>query len=845
MNNPFSTIMKPVYILFLFVVLFVNAQAQVNPAAKGKISGKVTDATNKQPVDYATVSVYKQGNASPFNGISTDTKGNFTVDHIPAGEYKITADFLGYQRATIEHVIVKDGNVSIGEIKLAPVPRQLQGVTITAKTPTVENRIDKMVYNPQNDLSAQGGVAIDILKKVPQITVDIDGNVELQGNANIRFLINGKPSSIFGASLADALASIPASQIKSIEVITSPGAKYDAAGTGGIVNIILKDSRVEGVNGSVNLSAGTRRENGSFNLNVRKGNFGVNAFFSGNAQINSNSPNTRNRDSKDSLNNNTNLFQQGSNNFKRNGYQSGLNFTWNITKHDDLNASIGFNHFGNHADGLTNEVSRKTDPSGTLLSDTSDIRHSNSKFNGTSTDVSVGYKKTFDKEGQELDVLYTSSFGNNSFSSFQQQDYLNNVKPSTGISNTNPGKDHETTVSVDYTHPVSKSFTVETGGKLDFNNINNSVATSVLSPDGVFEPSPGQTYSFTYDRKIYAYYLSASASLFNNFLDVKGGLRDEYTVTKADFQGVNIPNYNILAPSLVFSHKLDATQSVKLSYTRRIQRPDYGDLNPFLNISDVHNISTGNPNLKPEKGDNFELGYNKSFDKGANINIAAFYRRNTDDIQSFTTFYPTLDVNGTTYTNVSYNQRYNLGSETRAGINIYASVPVTSKLSLRTNMIFSDRTSNNPGFTSVSAFAYRLNLNAQYNFGHDLSAEFFGNYNSSQKGIQGTNPKFVFYNLAMRKMFMNKKASIGLTASNPFAKYVSQSSTTFGNGFYQTNLRLVPVQSFGISLSYKFGKLEFKKDNRDNKEDDNMNNNSDNPPTEKPKDNNGGGGKSK
>lgn len=118
MNNPFSTVMKPVYILFLFVVFFVNAQAQVNPAAKGKISGKVTDATNKQPVDYATVSVYKQGSTSPFNGISTDTKGNFTVDHIPAGEYKVTADFLGYQRATIEHVIVKDGNVSIGEIKL-------------------------------------------------------------------------------------------------------------------------------------------------------------------------------------------------------------------------------------------------------------------------------------------------------------------------------------------------------------------------------------------------------------------------------------------------------------------------------------------------------------------------------------------------------------------------------------------------------------------------------------------------------------------------------------------------------------------------------------------------------
>ncbi|WP_183557288.1 TonB-dependent receptor domain-containing protein [Mucilaginibacter sp. SP1R1] len=812
--------MKAIFIPFLFVVFSVNVYAQVNPAAKGKISGKVTDASNKQPVDYATVSLYKQGSTSPFNGISTDPKGNFSITHVPAGEYKITADFMGYQRATIEHVVLKDGgSISIGEIKLTPMAHQLQGVTITAKTPTVENRIDKMIYNPQNDLSAQGGVAIDILKKVPQITVDIDGNVELQGNANIRFLINGKPSSIFGASLADALASIPASQIKSIEVITSPGAKYDAAGTGGIINIILKDSRVEGVNGSVNLSAGTRRENGSFNLNVRKGNFGVNAFFSGNEQINSNSPNTRNRTSVDSLKNTTTLFQQGSNNFTRNGYESGLNLTWNITKHDDLTGSIGFNHFGNHGNGITNQDQNVVNDLGEQLSDMKSIRNSSSKFNGTSTDVSLSYKKTFDKEGQELDVLYNESFGNNSFSSFQQQDYLTPGIPSSGISNINPGKDRETNISVDYTHPVSKNFTIETGAKLDFSHINNSIITDTLQGDG-FVPNPNQTYGFTYDRKIYAYYLSATTSVFNNFLDIKAGLRDEYTTTTADFQGVNIPAYNLLAPSLVFSHKFGGSQSVKISYSRRVQRPDYGDLNPFLNISDPHNISTGNPNLKPELGNNFELGYNKSFDKGANINIAAFYRKNTDDIQSFTTFYSELPVNGTTYTDVSLNQRYNLGSEVRTGINLYGSLPVSTKLSLRTNMIFSDRISNNPGSPSVSGFAYRLNLNAQYSFGHDLSAEFFGNYNSSQKGIQGTNPKFVFYNFAVRKMILNKKFSFGLTASNPFANYVGQRATTFGSNFNQVNIRQIPIRSFGISLSYKFGKLEFKKDEHKDKEDD-------------------------
>ncbi len=163
--------------------------------------------------------------------------------------------------------------------------QSLQSVTVVGDKPVVENRIDKIVYNVTNDITSIGGAAIDVLKKVPQVTVDIDGNVELQGNSNIRFLINGKPSSVFGNSLADALASIPASQIKSIEAITNPGAKYDSQGTGGIINIILFDNNMQGVNGNINLTAGSRLESGSMNLNLRHNSFGVNAFFSGNASL--------------------------------------------------------------------------------------------------------------------------------------------------------------------------------------------------------------------------------------------------------------------------------------------------------------------------------------------------------------------------------------------------------------------------------------------------------------------------------------------------------------------------------------------------------------------------------
>lgn len=812
--------MKNIYTLIFLIIISLTARAQ--NSTNGKITGKIIDAATKLPVEYSTISIFKTGSASPFNGTVSDAKGNFTLNQIANGEYTVKVDFIGYQRNTIDHIVISNTvhNISLNTILLSSAQNQLKNVNVIGKAPIIENKIDKLTYNAANDLTSQGGVALDILKKVPQVTVDIDGNVELQGNANIRFLINNKPSSIFGASLADALQSIPASQIKSIEVITSPGAKYDANGTGGIINIILKDSKVQGVNGNINLSAGTRLENGSINLNARKGNFGVNAYFSGNEQLNSTTVNTNDRYSTDnSLGTSTHLFQKGTSAFVRSGYQSGLSLNWSITKKDELTGAIGFNHFGNHNNGLTNQEQTTTALiSKSIFADMLTLRNSNSKFNENAVDYSLDYRKTFKKEGQELDILYTTSRSKNESYSFQQQDYLAGGYPSTGSMSNNPGKDRETNISIDYTQPFSKNFTLETGAKGVFENINNNVATDTLSASG-FIPNANQTYGFNYKRNVYSYYLSAQFSLFNDFINAKAGLRDEYTSTNSGFPGAHIPGYNILAPSAVISHKFDQTQSIKLSYTYRIERPDYGDLNPFYNISDPHNISTGNPNLRPEKGHNYELGYNKSFDGGASVYVAAFYRYNTDDIQSFTTQYDTLNVGGTKYSNVFLSQRYNIGTQTTEGLSLFGSVPVTDKFNVRSNMMFANRITSNPGNPTVSGFTYRLNLNATYQFGHDLTAEVFGNYNSSQKNIQGTRPAFAFYNLAVRKQFFNKKASLGLTAANPFNQYVDQRSTTMGANFNQTNVRQVPFRSFGISLSYKFGKLEFKNDK--NKDDNN------------------------
>ncbi len=816
---------------FLFLLLFVLTFLSANAQNTGKITGKVIDADTKVPVDYATISIAKAGTTIAINGMITDAKGGFTLKNIPIGEYTISIDFVGYKRGTVNHIVVSNtaNSIVVPDILLVPNQNQLQGVSIVGKTPVVENKIDKLVYNAANDITSQSGVALDVLKKVPMVSVDIDGNVELQGDANIRFLINGKPSSIFGASLTDALQSIPASQIKSIEVITSPGAKYDANGTGGIINIILKDSKVQGVNGSVNLSAGTRLENGSFNLNVRNGNFGVNTFFSGNDQLSSSTINTTDRlsynNTRDTI---THLAQKGSTAFVRNGYQSGINFNWSITPKDELTAGLGYNHFSNHSTGTTSQEQQVMLSSGNVFSDILSSRYADTRSGSNSIDWNVAYKKTFKQKDQELDVLYTSSSGTNSGTILQQQDYLTGGFPSSGTMSNNPGKDKETDISIDYTQPVTKGFTIETGLKGVFEDLNNTVATDTLLANKTFTPNPHQTYGFNYSRKVFAYYLSANFSLFNDFIEGKAGLRDEYTYTSADFPNTNIPGYNILAPSFVISHKLDQTESIKVSYTYRIERPNYSDLNPFYNISDPHNISTGNPNLKPEIGHNFEIGYNKSFDNGGNIYAGATYRYNTDDLQGFTTFAQVLTIDGTNYSNVFLSQRFNIGRQVAEGVNLFGSLPI-GKLNLRTNIQLGLRTNETPGLATVTGFSARTNLNATYQFGHDLAAEAFGNYNSSQKNIQGIRPGFFSYNFAIRKQFLNKKASIGLTASNPFGQFVDQRATTNGANFNQSTLRQVPFRTFGISLNYKFGKLEFKKE-KEKEKDDNKDNGMQAPP---------------
>jgi outer membrane receptor protein involved in Fe transport len=824
MRRPFV-----VFVWFFLPAFFFGQASQAqqhdqSAASNTKISGRVLDSTSHQPIEYATITVFAKKGSRPVSGGMTNNKGSFQLEGLPPGTYSLTVEVIGYQSRNYASITLGSATAAypIGDILLGKKAADLQAVTVTAPRGLVENKLDKMVYNAEKDITSQGGVATDILRKVPMVSVDVDGNVQLLGNSNILFLINGRPSSIFGNSLADALQTIPASQIKSIEVITSPGAKYDAEGTGGIINIVLKDNKINGINGNASLTAGTRLENGNFNFNARHGDFGINAFFGGNTQLPSTTRYSSTRQSFDSAGNASSILSQdGSSRFTRGGYHSGLGFDWNLDKKNNLAGGIGYDNFGNNSEGSYQQT--ETLPTTPGAPPFNSLVNSNSHFRGSSFDWNLRYKKTFAQEDRELNISADGSYGTNRSSYGQAQSLPAGDSTFAGSQGNNNGRDLETNLRLDYVQPFGEKVRLETGGRIQLRQINSTSPVYAFNPSGgdfLFDSS--QSNALNYGRHVYAGYTSLTFPAFH-FLDIKSGLRYERTETDAGFSkapDTHIPGYNTFVPSFVISHSFDEQQSIKLSYAKRIQRPDYRSLNPYVNASDPKNLSQGNPLLQPEIGNNFDLTYTKSFDKGSALNIVLFYHHNSQDIQPFIKYYPQYTLGDSVYTNVSVSTPMNVGFENNFGMNAFGSVPIGKKLNLRGNLSTFYRYINAGilGSLPIHSFNYRINLNATYQVSNTFVLEFFGNFNSARNEVQGKYPSFTSYNFAARKQFWNKKASIAFTTTNPLGEYVNQATEVSGANFMLNSLRQVPFRSFGLNFTYKFGKLEFKKDKEENKE---------------------------
>jgi len=799
------------------------AQPLLGHDSKHFISGRVADSASGQPLEYATISLFLPHSQKPVDGTTSDQEGRFVIKDVPPGNFRVVIEFIGYNPVTINDVVINNesATVDLKTILLVKKVALLANVTISATPRIVENKIDKIVFNAEQDITSQVGVATDILKKVPQVSVDVDGTVELAGNSSIRFLIDGKPSSAFGSNITDVLQSIPASQIKSIEVVTNPGAKYDAEGLGGIINIILKKNTARGINGNLSLTASSRQENGSFNFNAKNKNFSVNAFLSGNENFANNSPTVYDRVAHNADTTANLLHQDGNSHFNRHGIQSGMGIDWSLGR-NTLDAAVNYNNFGRTGAGFINQTQSLLDPSGNVLSDMAVYENIANSFGFHNLDASLNYKRTFEKEDRELDMAVNSSFGHNNGMSANSQYLLPVDSMVYGNNNLNPAKETDAEFSVDYTEPVTKKVKLGAGGKFSIYDISSS--SNVNSFDArqkTYYYDSALSNALAYHQEVYAVYSELSFPV-GNLLDAKIGGRYERTDIMANYfnslQAVNRPGYNTFVPSLFLLRKLGEDQTLKFSYSKRIERPDYGDLNPFINTSDPKNLSSGNPLLLPEIGNRYELSYSKDIASKGSVVITAFYRINKHDIQNYVLYYPSLVVGDSTYTNVAVSTRENIGFEKNLGLSVFGNINFTKQFSVRTNIFgFYRHTLNNfDSGQNSSSFNYRINVNVTYLFSKTLAGEFFGNFNSARHEAQGTYPSFTSYNIAVRKQIWKKKGSIAFTAVNPFNEYVNRKTSVFGPGFTVSNFQRIPFRSFGVNFTWKFGHLEFKKPREDN-----------------------------
>lgn len=801
--------MKQVFLIALmFITSIASAQMpgggrQAAPSIVGRISGAVLDAGTNEPVEFGAVALIDPRQDRQIDGVITDEKGAFRFSEVNGGKYRISISFIGYQTLTIDDVEItrQKPDVNLGTVQLKAEGLTLSEVTVTAETAAVENRIDKIVYNAEKDVSTAGGDAAEVLRRVPLLSVDMDGNVSMRGSENIMILINGRPSTMFAASVADALRTIPADQIKSVEVVTAPTARFDGEGSGGIINIITKRKSAQGVSGSASAAIGNRINRSNLSLNMAKGRFGLNANVSGWASWKR--PGFTDFYREDNVGDDQlRIFTQNGDATTQNyGPGGSIGAFFDLNGYNSFSSNLSFRGHGDTRNELV--TSSFIDPVAGL--DQSYTRRSVSSSLRGGFDWTTDYRRTFKQPEREL--IFALQFSGNQNSN---KNSLEQLSAETALRrderNNNSGLNLETTLQLDYVHPISPSVKMETGVKGVVRKIDSDFSSEFWDFDlQQYFTNDQRTDIFYYDQDVISGYLSFTTKLGKNYGLVTGA-RYERTFIGGDFENQSNSfsnNYDNILPSIIVSRNFSNFRSLKLSYTQRIQRPGLRFVNPFVNFNDPRNISYGNPQLLPELTDQVELSYNANI-KGISTNTAVFYRRTTDIIESLLNI-DEAGVSETTFENIGRNQSF--------GFNLFASFSVKKFWTLRGNFNINtyDSRSTLPGLDlSRQAIVWGGNINSTFTFPKDIKLEIFGFYRAPRQTLQGFNPSFTMLNVGLQKEF-SKKATLGITIVQPFSEYIRFPSELRGPNFYQQSVSRIPFRSFGVNFGYRFGKMDFNK----------------------------------
>ncbi len=774
-----------------------------NMPLDAKVTGVIMDASTNQPVEYASVALYRTKDSTLVEGVVSDPAGKFSLAGLPYGKFYAQISFIGYKKLKVDNILLvpnkKNGNLGI--VKLETSSTALKEVEVVGNKSAMEYRIDKKVVDISQNITASGGTLADALQNTPSVQTDVEGNVSLRGSSNFTVLIDGKPSVIQGS---EALQQIPASIVQNVEIITNPSAKYDAEGSAGIINVIMKKQKIRGMNGVINATAGTgNKYRGDININYRisKFNFSVGADFNNMGfnmtQFQNNitpfdssiyhQPTTRNQ-----LVNGTGKFSR-----KGYGFKGGIDYTINDKSSITFGGNLGNRSF-NRTFNSKYEDQFLSIPNENTINTVFYNNSNTGKVNHNYYSANIDYQLKFNSKGHQLSATaYMSSEPDNNNIGDLFQDTTNTgwLKLDTKLYHQHTelnSKEKEYRTKIDYTFPFSDKGKIEAGyqGKYEFH-------------DGEYHSMINDIEDMTqYDKLTFKDNIQAGYFIVSNSMplfDYQLGLRAEYENRildqKISNQTTKVHRIDYF-PTIHASKQLPWNLQLQASYTRRINRPNEWNLNPLVMYMNPQEIRTGNPGLLPEFTHSYELNVQKKINEGSFISVEGFLRQTYNLIQQI--------VNTDLQTGITINTFANFNHDQSAGAEFMVNLTLAKWFTFNTTAsVYNYQIFGNEKYgVSNNTTSWNIRANPSFRLAKGTSIQINAMYNAPTITAQGTRSDFYNTGIGIRQSILKNKASITLMARDIFGE-VKMTNTTNGNNLYKYNWMKREAQVIMVTLSYR------------------------------------------
>lgn len=781
--------MYKIRFLFLFC-FFVNALSMQGQKRDHTIRGTLVEDQSGQPVPYANVFLHSSRTGNFISGTNSDNTGQFLIETDSIHVF-LKISFIGFETTEIKDLNFKTTILDLGTIKIKQNTKGIDEVLVSAEKSSVEFKLDKRVYNVGKDISTTGMGALEVLNNVPSVSVDIEGNIRLRGSQGVQVLINGKPS-IMSDEASKALGTITADMIESIEVITNPSAKYEASGTSGIINIVLKKDEKKGLNGSVSVNTGWPHNHsigGSINNRTQKFNL-FTQFGLGYRSL------PRYEESLNRSKINESLVQSDGISYRNeNFYNITLGSDYYLNKYNTLTLSGNFAY----------EIESQPSETNFELLDSNQLTLYKYKRKEVTTALNpkytydFQYKKQF-KSHKEHVLQFAALgryFGKDQESEFSNE-YFEGKQDFVDQQTSTVFYQADQTYKLDYVNPLNKKKTIETGALYEINNVGNDYKVFNQSGGSYLEDS-SLSNNFKYIQKVFGAYLTASYEGIRK--GVKLGLRAENTDLNTVLTNTNERNnlnYTNLFPTAHVSYKFSKSVQWQAGYSKRIFRPRLWDLNPFMNIRNNFNIRTGNPDLLPEFAHSYELT-GIFILKKISFNTGIYYLH-TIDVKENVSFYDE---------GVTTTMPMNIGTRDKVGVEL--NWKYSFKKWLTANGDFNYGYFKRQGSFESRSFdfkgdQYSGRLNLKFKLKKEIDLELTGNFESAYKTVQGRNSGFAFLDAGLRKKILKSKAVINLAVRDMFASRINRSTVDQSTYYLYSNSKRGSF--FSLGFSYSFGKGE-------------------------------------